>query len=265
MLAGPHQHAMPPAGPPPGIPPSPGMAPPHMMNAPGMNAFRCASALYMRMRRYWNNAAYACSIETCTNWRERSTQHLVLEAIIPFNPCGMLHLCRHGQSQLCVTRINFRHRFCAVNLHSMVVCQCNTCLHVAAVGQIQWGPPLEDPQQEAGVQAPDPPQLNPAGDRVGQWAEAGVEALKAEVGPRVGVGVGVRLHLLGVGAGLFHPPWYDYEHVCVCAFVYSTWHSCHWNMFATLAVVGLWSPPPPHPSPPPPAFIPLPFILAKSC
>ena len=79
------------------------------------------------------------------------------------------------------------------------------CLHVTAVGRTQWGQPLGRPQQEAGVQAPDPPQVSPAGDRVGPQAEVGVEAVRVEVGP--GVGVGVQLHPLCVGAGPFHPPW----------------------------------------------------------
>ena len=74
---------------------------------------------------------------------------------------------------------------------------------------MQWGQPLGDPQQEAGGQAPDPPQVNPAGDRVAQWAGAEVEAVRVEVG--LGVGVGVQLHPLGVGAGLSHPPWYDHD------------------------------------------------------
>ena len=87
----------------------------------------------------------------------------------------------------------------------MVVYWCNMCLHAAAVGQTHWGQLLGDPKQEVGVQAPDPPQVNPAGDKVAQWAEAGVEALRVEV--EAGVGVGVQLHPLAVGAGPFPAPW----------------------------------------------------------
>ena len=83
---------------------------------------------------------------------------------------------------------------------------------MAAVGLVQWGHPLGDPQQEA--EAPDPPRVNQAGDRVRQWAEAEVEAVRQGVGP--GVGVGVQLHHPGVGAGPFHLQWYGYE---PCAFI----------------------------------------------